>query len=583
MNTFEFNKIFGAATGALLIYLLANFVSESLYHVEAPEAPGYAVALPESEAPVEEAPEVDLATLLAQVDPADGASVFKKCAACHKIEDGANGVGPSLWQVVGRDVGAVAGFGYSGALNAAADVWTFENLYAFLENPKAYAPGTSMGFAGLKKPEERAAVIAWLNAEAGSNLPLPEAQAEAEPEAPAEEAAAPAEEAAPVEAAAAEAAPVEVAEAAPAEAAEAAPAEEAPAAEQPAAAEPAAEAAVVAAAPVDGAAVFAADCAICHTVEDGRNGIGPHLYGLVGREVASVPFFPYSAELAAVGGVWSADRLDAYLADPVAFAGTERAGFRGVTDAAERDALIAWLSGFGGATPEAPVEAAAPVEAPAAAEVVVEAPAAAAPEEAAPVEAAEAAPTEAAEPAAAPAEEAATVAAAEPAAAEEPAVEAAAPAAEEPAVEIAAAAPAEEPAAEAAPAPAAEAAPAAAASVDPAFAEAYRAASLSDGKKVFRACAACHKLDEGKNAVGPSLWGVVGRPIASVDGFSYSDALKGKQGEVWGFDTLSAWLENPKAWAPGNRMSYAGVKKLEDRAALIRYLNEEANGSLSID
>jgi len=350
-------------------------------------------------------------------------------------------------------------------------------------------------------------------------------------------------------------------------AADAAPEAQAEASEAPAsdpAAEPAEAAPAVETAAVDGSAAFAADCALCHTVQDGRNGIGPHLYGVVGREVASVPFFPYSPELSAVGGVWSPERLDAYLADPVAFAGSDRAGFTGVTDPAVRAALIGWLGGFGAAASEAP--AAEPTAAPA------EESAAAAPEavsEPAPEAVAEAAPEQAAE---APAEQAAEAAA-------EPAPEASAETAPE-------AAPAEEQVAAAEPAPAAEAEPAAtpvSADVDPAFAEAYRAASANDGKRVFRACAACHKLEEGRNAVGPSLWGVVGRPIASVDGFSYSNALKEKQGEAWTFDALSAWLENPREYAPGNRMSYAGVKKLDDRAALIRYLNEEAGGTLSLD
>ncbi len=87
---------------------------------------------------------------------------FGKCKACHKLEDGANGTGPHLWAVVDRVVGSVDGYGYSGALVAVAETWSPENLDGFLENPKKYAAGTKMGFSGLKKPVDRANLIAYL-------------------------------------------------------------------------------------------------------------------------------------------------------------------------------------------------------------------------------------------------------------------------------------------------------------------------------------------------------------------------------------------------------------------------------------
>jgi len=89
--------------------------------------------------------------------------VFRQCSACHRLEDGANGTGPYLHNVVGREIGVAKGFGsYSGALNAAADVWTPENLNAFLENPSGWAPGTSMAYRGLSDVEDRANLIAYL-------------------------------------------------------------------------------------------------------------------------------------------------------------------------------------------------------------------------------------------------------------------------------------------------------------------------------------------------------------------------------------------------------------------------------------
>ena len=89
--------------------------------------------------------------------------MFRKCQACHKLEDGANSTGPYLYGVVGRDIAAAAGFGYSDALNGMEGDWTPEALNGFLENPKSYAAGTSMAFAGLPKVEDRANLIAYLD------------------------------------------------------------------------------------------------------------------------------------------------------------------------------------------------------------------------------------------------------------------------------------------------------------------------------------------------------------------------------------------------------------------------------------
>ena len=79
------------------------------------------------------------------------------------LDIGKNGAGPYLYGLVGRDIATAEGFGYSGALASQGDVWSVENLNAFLENPKGWAPGTSMSFAGLKKPEDRANVIAYID------------------------------------------------------------------------------------------------------------------------------------------------------------------------------------------------------------------------------------------------------------------------------------------------------------------------------------------------------------------------------------------------------------------------------------
>lgn len=95
------------------------------------------------------------------------------------------------------------------------------------------------------------------------------------------------------------------------------------------------------------------------------------------------------------------------------------------------------------------------------------------------------------------------------------------------------------------------------------------------GKKIFGKCKACHSM-EGKNGVGPHLDGVVDRAVASVDGFAYSDALKAHGGE-WTLEALDHWLTNPKDYIPGNKMSFAGLKKPEDRNDVIAYLQEHSN------
>ena len=107
--------------------------------------------------------EVDFGVLLASADAGAGGRVFKKCGSCHSFEPGGgNKVGPALWGIVGRDKASAAGYSYSDALSSLDGAWTPESLSAFLESPKEYAPGNKMTYRGLSKPEDRAALIAFL-------------------------------------------------------------------------------------------------------------------------------------------------------------------------------------------------------------------------------------------------------------------------------------------------------------------------------------------------------------------------------------------------------------------------------------
>jgi cytochrome c len=165
-DTMTFTKAAGGICGALLVLLLGKWVAQELYHTDSHGEASYVIEIEEAE-DTAEVEEVDFATILASADVAEGAKVFRKCSACHKVEDGVNGAGPTLYNIVGRDKGAIDGFNYSDTLASMEGDWTPENLNGFLEKPSSYAEGTSMSFSGLKKVEDRADVIAYLQSVGG--------------------------------------------------------------------------------------------------------------------------------------------------------------------------------------------------------------------------------------------------------------------------------------------------------------------------------------------------------------------------------------------------------------------------------
>jgi len=178
MSDLGFNKIAAAILATALGYMLLKEASHMAVHVKAPSKPAYALALPETNsAAAEEKPlPFPQADWIAAMDVTKGEKVFKKCASCHNANDGgANGTGPNLWSVVGAAAGAKGGFGYSGAMSSSGLTWNLETLDGFLAKPGKYLKGTNMNFIGLKKPADRAAVIAYLNAQSGSPLPAPTA------------------------------------------------------------------------------------------------------------------------------------------------------------------------------------------------------------------------------------------------------------------------------------------------------------------------------------------------------------------------------------------------------------------------
>jgi cytochrome c len=189
MDSFTFNKIAGSVLAALLAILGTNVLISEIYpdgktsghggerkeivvvEVQQPEPPADAA---KKEAAAEAPPEQTVLALLAAAKPEDGESAAKKCAACHSFDKGgANLVGPNLYDIVGRAIGGVDGFNYSAALKGKGGEWTYESLDGFLKNPKEYIPGNKMAFAGLKKAEERAALISYLRSLSEAPKPLP--------------------------------------------------------------------------------------------------------------------------------------------------------------------------------------------------------------------------------------------------------------------------------------------------------------------------------------------------------------------------------------------------------------------------
>ena len=104
------------------------------------------------------------------------------------------------------------------------------------------------------------------------------------------------------------------------------------------------------------------------------------------------------------------------------------------------------------------------------------------------------------------------------------------------------------------------------------FSEYLAAADPADGEALWRQCRSCHVTEQGVNGTGPYLYGVVGRDIGSVDGFSYSDTLASMEGD-WTPERLNGFLENPRGYAPGTIMSFNGLRDVEDRAAMVAYLD----------
>ena len=170
-----FNKVAGAvlATGLVIVGLRA--LSSGMFTPQQPAKPGYKVEVAAEAGAESNAPEVppDWGTVLPKADVAAGQATFAKCQSCHSLT--ANGTGPNLTGVVGRKPGTEPGFAYSDAMKAFGEkqpIWDYQHLYEFIKGPQAYLNGTKMTFVGLKQPQDRINIIAYLHTQ-GSTLPIP--------------------------------------------------------------------------------------------------------------------------------------------------------------------------------------------------------------------------------------------------------------------------------------------------------------------------------------------------------------------------------------------------------------------------
>jgi len=174
----RFNTIAGWVLFAGIVALGSSIVAGEMFHSERPEKGGNPIQGVEQEGGEGAAPAQPIEVFLAKADPAKGQQIFNKCAACHNADKGGgNQVGPNLWDVIGEPIGQGKGFAFTDALAKKGGNWDWHSLDAWLNSPKAFAPGTKMSFAGLSNPQDRADVLAFLNAHSDAPKPMPAAPA----------------------------------------------------------------------------------------------------------------------------------------------------------------------------------------------------------------------------------------------------------------------------------------------------------------------------------------------------------------------------------------------------------------------
>jgi cytochrome c len=175
MDSFEINKIIAAILVTVLLVFGISKISDVVFHVNQPDVKGYKVEIKASTSTqIASGSQIDISALLALGNVDHGAKIFKKCAACHSInEGGGNKIGPNLWGVMFRSIGSVTDYKYSKALLSYGKEWSWEEINGFLIKPSKWISGNKMSFAGLKSEEDRASVILYLNQNSSSPKILP--------------------------------------------------------------------------------------------------------------------------------------------------------------------------------------------------------------------------------------------------------------------------------------------------------------------------------------------------------------------------------------------------------------------------
>ncbi len=174
------NKIIVSIVFAVILVLGINKITDAIFYVEKPEKSAYQVesvttvaSNSSTETNSSNTDTGNIMALFASTSATEGAKVFKKCAACHSIDEGGkNKIGPALWGVLGRQAGSLPDYKYSKAMAAYGKKWSFEEMNGFLIKPKDWITGTKMSYAGLKSEKDRAAVILFMNENTNNPLPL---------------------------------------------------------------------------------------------------------------------------------------------------------------------------------------------------------------------------------------------------------------------------------------------------------------------------------------------------------------------------------------------------------------------------
>jgi cytochrome c len=179
MDGFELNKVAGAVLTAMLVIVGSKTAMDIALREHKPEKAGWALPITETTSKAAQ-PAVAfdakaVLTQLAKASPDNGRDIFKRCLACHTPDKGGrNLVGPNLWGVVGRKIGAAQGFNYSEAVKNHGSEWTWEELAKYLHSPTETIPGNRMQFPGVKDNQDLADLLAFLRTLSDSPAPLPQ-------------------------------------------------------------------------------------------------------------------------------------------------------------------------------------------------------------------------------------------------------------------------------------------------------------------------------------------------------------------------------------------------------------------------